>query len=426
MGFFKRVARVREQTATVGTGTLTLIGTTQPNDRDFATWIGNGNFTTYCLLSGNGTDSEEGLGTVTVSGPTTTFSRDRIFRSTNAGSAISLTGTSTVFVNFIPGDMPEFGGACWYQPANLATTGALPANTYANGVNGVGATLTATGNGALTVDGIATVAGYRILVKDEANTAHNGIYFVTNAGGVSTPYVLTRTHDFDAAYTDGNSQLAISEGGCVCVGAAGVTNGRTIWTFYTAATNIVVGTSDFNFSVIGIRASQGLDLFGSAQDDLLVRGASNWIALPKGSIGQTVGVDGSNHVAYLAPKYIIGASIDGLLTASQRILYHRFTKAVTIPANFGAYLGHSSQAGGSANATASTVINVDKAVTAAPNTFSNVGTITIAATSVTPTFASSGGTAISFAAGDVMRIMAPASPDATFAGFYASIVGFET
>lgn len=113
-------------------------------------------------------------------------------------------------------------------------------------------------------------------------------------------------------------------------------------------------------------------------------------------------------------------------SASQVVGAHRFSAGVTIPANFGAYLTRTSKAGGSAVTTASTVFNVDKAASATPNTFSNVGTITFALGTVTPTFASSGGTAITFAAGDVIRIVAPASADATFAGFYCTLVGFET
>jgi hypothetical protein len=51
--------------------------------------------------------------------------------------------------------------------AQVATTAALPANTYANGTGGIGATLTATANGALTVDGYTPAVGDRILVKNE-------------------------------------------------------------------------------------------------------------------------------------------------------------------------------------------------------------------------------------------------------------------
>lgn len=79
----------------------------------------------------------------------------------------------------------------------LATATALPANTYDNGADGVGATLTADANGALTVDGVAAAAGNRILVQDEVDETHNGPYVVTNAGAAGAAYVLTRTTDGD-------------------------------------------------------------------------------------------------------------------------------------------------------------------------------------------------------------------------------------
>jgi hypothetical protein len=124
-------------------------------------------------------------------------------------------------------------------------------------------------------------------------------------------------------------------------------------------------------------------------------------------------------------RYIIGASSGGTMTADQNLLFHRFTKDVTIPADFGAYLGHESQAGGSVNATADTVITVSKADNATPTTFASVGTITIGAGGVSPTFDSSA-TTILFEQGDVLRLRAPASPDATLSDFFCSLVGFET
>ena len=81
-----------------------------------------------------------------------------------------------------------------------ATTAALsPANTYSNGSLGVGATLTATGNGTLTVDGHLVALNDRILVKDEAAPANQGIYLCTTAGTSSVPYVLTRSADMNTA-----------------------------------------------------------------------------------------------------------------------------------------------------------------------------------------------------------------------------------
>jgi hypothetical protein len=75
--------------------------------------------------------------------------------------------------------------------AQVATTAALPANTYANGTGGIGATLTATANGALTVDGYTPAVGDRILVKNEVAGANNGLYDVTQVGSGATPYILT-------------------------------------------------------------------------------------------------------------------------------------------------------------------------------------------------------------------------------------------
>lgn len=63
--------------------------------------------------------------------------------------------------------------------------------TYNNGASGVGANLTTTGSFNL-IDGVnVQTAGTRILVKNEANAVHNGIYTWSNAT------VITRATDFD-------------------------------------------------------------------------------------------------------------------------------------------------------------------------------------------------------------------------------------
>ena len=77
-------------------------------------------------------------------------------------------------------------------PATLASiTGGTV--TYSNGTAGVGATLTL--SVALTVlDGYTLLNGNRVLVKNEATTANNGIYTWATGGTV-----LTRATDFDTA-----------------------------------------------------------------------------------------------------------------------------------------------------------------------------------------------------------------------------------
>lgn len=71
------------------------------------------------------------------------------------------------------------------EGVNVATTDALDtlsggAVVYDNGVSGVGATLTLT-NPLTTIDDFLLTAGDRVLVKDEANAAHNGIYIYTSS-----------------------------------------------------------------------------------------------------------------------------------------------------------------------------------------------------------------------------------------------------
>lgn len=83
------------------------------------------------------------------------------------------------------------------KPAvEIATTANLSA-TYNNGTGGVGATLTATSNGAFpTIDGITlatTVFGQNgVLVKNQTAALQNGRYNLTQVGNASTPWILTR------------------------------------------------------------------------------------------------------------------------------------------------------------------------------------------------------------------------------------------
>jgi hypothetical protein len=141
--------------------------------------------------------------------------------------------------------------------AQLATTTALPTNTYANGVSGVGATLTGVATGVLTIDGTAVALGNRIVVKNEVASANNGIYICSTAGSVGVAYVLTRTNDADTS--------AKLDGAFVFV-EIGTTNTATGWTIANA-TFITIGTTAINwtqFSGAGTYTNgTGLSLTGS-------------------------------------------------------------------------------------------------------------------------------------------------------------------
>jgi hypothetical protein len=153
-------------------------------------------------------------------------------------------------------------GINFHQAVRLATTAALPANTYNNGTGGVGATLTANANGALSVDGTAVVAGNRVLVKDEVAGANNGVYTVTQVGSGSVPYILTRATDFDSAGT-GVDQI---DAGDFFLVTAGATLTNTSFVQQTPLP-ITVGTTAIVFTQFGApitySAGTGLTLTGT-------------------------------------------------------------------------------------------------------------------------------------------------------------------
>jgi len=154
-------------------------------------------------------------------------------------------------------------GLTFHAACNLATTAALPTVTYSNGTAGVGATLTASANGALTVDSVTPSVGNRILVKDQASALQNGVYTVTTVGDGSTPFLLTRATDMN---TSGSGYNQINAGNYFLI-TAGTVNTNTSWV-QTTALPITVGTTSLVFTqfasgATAYTAGAGLTLFGN-------------------------------------------------------------------------------------------------------------------------------------------------------------------
>lgn len=289
--------RVQETTTTAGTGTVTLNGAVL-GFQTFAI-IGDGNTTYYAIADPVTGEWEVGLGTYTASG--TTLSRTTVFESSNSGSLVNFAaGTKNVFCTY-PAERAVYldaagsavtlldigtlgastanittanitsgtitttpvnntdivnkeyadaiaSGIHFHEAVAYATTAALPACTYNNGTSGVGATLTGDSNGALTVDGHTftspTDDGARVLIKNQANGAHNGVYTLSQAGNSSpgAPFILIRATDFDTVGTGVNQ---IDEGDFFLV-TGGTANINTAWVQQTAPP-ITIGTTAIVF-----------------------------------------------------------------------------------------------------------------------------------------------------------------------------------
>jgi hypothetical protein len=295
--------RVKETSTTAGTGTLTLAGAVT-GFQSFSA-VGNGN-TTYYAIVDNATGAwEVGIGTYTSSG--TTLSRDTVLSSSNGGSLVSfaanpkdvfvtypseqgvwtnasgvvaqtsfgaITATSAALtsgtITTAPSNATDIvnkeyadsisSGLNYHQPVNYASTAALPTYTYNNGASGVGATITAVANGALSLGGGSPTATQRVLVKDEVggNAAYNGVYVVTQAGTSLLPFILTRATDYD---TSGTGTNEIDQGDYVLVISG--TLASTAWVQQTPLP-ITVGTTALTFlqfnAPITYYAGTGLNL----------------------------------------------------------------------------------------------------------------------------------------------------------------------
>lgn len=156
-----------------------------------------------------------------------------------------------------------FPGYAWN--ARCATTAALTA-TYTNGYStqqpGVGAQLQSTTNGNINtfgIDGIQDlVIGDRVLVKNQANQAHNGVYWVLQTGSGSTAWVLQRW-----STCDGSPVSDLTVGNAVFI-QEGATNGYSAY-FLSSNGSMTnsnqVGTNNLVFSPLTTGTFTALSAF---------------------------------------------------------------------------------------------------------------------------------------------------------------------
>lgn len=235
----------------------------QSNATSAPTWV-TPNAGTVTSVSGAGTVSGLTLtGTVTNSGSLTLGGSITGFATSGANTNLTSVALTTGTVSTAPSNANDIvnktyadsiaTGINFHAACNYATVAALAANTYNNGTSGVGATLTANANGTLTIDGYTLVigdVGKRLLIKNEATGANNGVYTLTQAGTLVLPYILTRATDYD---TSGSGTNEIDQGDFLLI-LAGSTLANTSWVQQTALP-ITVGTTAITFLQFGATGS---------------------------------------------------------------------------------------------------------------------------------------------------------------------------
>jgi len=281
--------RVKQTTTTTGTGSIVLNGTVD-GFQTFAAALTDGDTTYYSIFEPSTNEWEVGLGTWTEG--TTTLARTTILASSNSGSAVSLTAQAEVFISQPAGKAAFFNaagdldlnrdpqtalqaatkqyvdtiaaaGIHYHTPCRVEAPSNLTA-AYDNGTSGVGATLTNSGTqAALVIDGVTLSTSDRVLIYNQTNAAHNGIYTVTNTGSASTNWVLTRATDADSY--GASDPDALGEGDAFFI-SEGDTGAGELYVMNTSGT-ITFGTTNITFTVIAetavYAAGDGLTLTGT-------------------------------------------------------------------------------------------------------------------------------------------------------------------
>lgn len=211
-----------------------------------------------------------------VTFPTNTTNEEILFPSDVSGTLALESYVDT----FVTGLSPK-------TAVRVATALTLPASTYDNGLG----TITASSPGVLTVDGVATVLGDRILVKDQADPIENGIYTVTTEGTGGAAFVLTRSTDANtgtelvAAYTyTGAEGSTLANKGFVQATPSPITLGTDpiVWNLfnsntYSAGTGIRIGSGNLIYSKLSEGVTGGQDAVGgtAADDTFTLKGSSS-------------------------------------------------------------------------------------------------------------------------------------------------------
>jgi len=237
-----------------------------------------GNLTTPGVLNVTGNANVGNLGTaVLIATGTGSFGGNvnmNSFNITNLATPVNDTDAATkAYVDSTAQGLDPKASVVYATTTTIFGSG----YTYNNGTSGVGATITSSSNGALSIDGATPVVSSRVLIKDEVgafvntttqSAAFNGIYVVTQVGSGAAPFILTRSTDFDVgtempgAFTFVEQGTVNADTGWVATVNSPVTVGTSqiIWSqfssagSYTAGTGLTLVGNQFNISNTAVTA----------------------------------------------------------------------------------------------------------------------------------------------------------------------------
>jgi trimeric autotransporter adhesin len=140
----------------------------------------------------------------------------------------------------------------WHKPVKLGTDAILPNSpTYTAGTlddeggYGIGATLESATNVRLVIDGTNATTGDRVLVKNQVNALHNGVYIVTQQGSGSAHWILTRASDMNGSHA---GQITIGESVAVQTGTNNYYQQFSISSTGTGTSGAhIIGTDNITF-----------------------------------------------------------------------------------------------------------------------------------------------------------------------------------
>lgn len=172
-------------------------------------------------------------------------------------------------------------------------------------------------------------------------------------------------------------------------------------------TSVALTTPGLLFDVAGSPVTGA----GTLAMSLKTQVANRFLAGPASGVDAAPTMRSITQADLPAQPFDVHAFYPGIPAASAKVTRIPIARAVTFPTNFaGSYFTASVGAAGT------TVFDVQK-------NGASIGSISIAAGGMTATFTTAGGTAKSFAAGDVLMILAPGTPDATLADIGLVLAG---